>query len=252
MRRAVSLLSLTCLAALVATSAPAEASELRGVMRNNRGVQNFGEKKPVEAFDRFTESLADLPFRPEVHYNLGTSFLANKEVDKALSQFQEAVRLAPGDSLREGAVRFRAYFNAGVALTELKRIDEALEMYQRALNEVPDSIEAKTNIELLVQSQAGGGGGEDEKDQENQQDKGNQKDSKPKEGQDQDKSKPDQPQQFQNQPKEKPTPRPFKSDQLSQQDVNRILEELKRQEEQIRARMQQQQGGKDAPPDKDW
>jgi hypothetical protein len=38
---------------------------------------------------------------------------------------------------------------------------------------------------------------------------------------------------------------------LSQQDVGRILEEIKRQEDQVREKMQRE-GGKDAPRDKDW
>jgi tetratricopeptide (TPR) repeat protein len=218
------------------------AGEFRGVLKNNEGVKNF-QKKPVEAFDRFSDALVDLPYSGEVHYNLGTTFLQNREFEKALSEYQQAIKHAPSNSARDQEVRFRSLFNSAVVLTELKKTDEALNLYQKALELNPDSVETKTNIELLTQQ--GGGEGEGESDQKN--DKGEQKDDKSK-GQGQDEKKQDQPQKIEN---PKPKPRPFKSEELGQQDVKRILEELKRQEEQIRARMQNEQS-KDAPPAKDW
>ena len=233
---------------------PVMASQLHGIYLNNQGVQRFTKKRPVEAFDRFNNALADLPFSPEVHYNLGTAFLENKEYEKALSEYQQSMTLVRGQSKRELEVRFKALFNSAIALTELKRVDEAIDHYQKALEIIPDSVEVKTNIELLVQQDGGGSGGEkDDKDQKNKDSKG-QKDPKDKnkdgdgDNKDQkDKPKPDQSKE----PPPKPSPRPFKSEELSQQDVGRILEELKRQEDQIRAKMQRE-GAKDAPLDKDW
>ena len=243
----------------------AHASDLDAVLQNNRGVKNFNDKKPVEAFDKFTSSLAEMPFSGVVHYNIGTTFLANQELDKAVSEFQEAVRTSPTDSAQDRKVRFYSYFDAGVALTAAKKTDEALEAYQHALDENPESVETKTNIELLTQNQ--GGGGESDKDDKDDKKKDQKQDQKqdpkkdPKGGKDpkdqkdpkvnkDNKQPPKDPKQDQK-PKEKPTPRPFKSDQLSQQDVGKILDELKQQEEQIRARMQNDKV-KDAPAEKDW
>ena len=240
----------------------AHANDLDAVLQNNRGVKNFNDKKPVEAFDKFTSSLAELPFSGVVHYNIGTTFLANQELDKAVSEFREAVRTSPTKSAQDRKVRFFSYFDAGVALTAAKKTDEALEAYQHALDENPDSVETKTNIELLTQNQGGGGPDKDQSDKDDKDDK--KKDQKqdpkkdPKGGKDpkdpkdnkDNKQPPKDPKQDQK-PKEKPTPRPFKSEQLSQQDVGKILDELKQQEEQIRARMQNDKV-KDAPAEKDW
>ena len=103
----------------------------------------------------------------------------------------------------------------------------------KALEIYPDSKEATVNLELLMNSQ-GGGGGDDQ-----QQEDG---DSQSKE--DQQKQKPQQ-------PKKNPTPKPFKSKDLSKEDVKRILDELKRQEEKIRERLQNDQAEEDSDV-KDW
>lgn len=214
-----------------------QASELEGILRNNEGVKRFENKKTVEAYEKFTESLIDLPFDPKVHLNLGDTFLEHKEFDKALQEFETAARLAEKDP----NTKFKALFNSGVAATLKKDVDLALNYYQRSLELDPTSKEAKTNIELLIQGGGGGGGGDQDQDQENQ-------DQKDGEGnQDQQKQDPKQGRGK----KQKPKPKPFNSQDVTEQNVNRILEELKRQEEEIRAKMQRE-GAKDVPRGKDW
>ena len=242
-----------------ALTSSAFAGELQGVIDNNRGVLQFNNKKSVEAFDQFSQALGEMPFSGEVHYNLGTAFLTNQEFGKAISEFNEAIKNSPGDSSRERETRYRASFNKAIALTAEKKIDEALSAYQQALEAHPDSNETKTNIELLTKAAGGKGKGEGEdKDQTEKNDKGDPKDQKDKkdgDGKDKKDQKPqdpkDQNKDQNKEQKQKPTPKPFKSDELNQQDVGKILDELKRQEEQIRARMQNDKV-KDAPNDKDW
>lgn len=246
------LLSLFSLSAL----SPAQADELRGVIRNNEGVRKLKAGQTLEAYSKFGDAMVDLPFSPEVHYNLGLAFLEHKEPEKALSEFLKAAQLAQGDSRAERTARFNALFNAAVVSAELKNVAQALGLYQQALELNPESLEVKTNMELLTQQ----GGGEGEGESQDQQGKGDndKKDKKDKgQGQDQQDQKDQKPDQNkdQNQPQQgptpKPSPRPFKSEEISPQDVGRILEELKRQEEQIRAKMQGE-GAKDVPNAKDW
>ncbi len=236
-------------------SKPAFANDLRGVLRNNSGVRKFAGKNAAQAFEDFTGALGDLPYAGEVHFNIGNSFLIQREYEKALSEYQQAIKTSPGDSARGLETRFRSYFNSAIALTEMKKNDAALENYQRALEISPDSVETKTNIELLTAQSSGGGDGEDDKDQQDDpNEKGKDKNDDKKDDKNKDeKDKKDKKDKPNDKPFDNPksTPRPFKSEELSQQDVKRILEELKRQEEQIRARMENEQR-KDAPPDKDW
>jgi Ca-activated chloride channel homolog len=210
------------------------AGELRGVIKNNQGVSRYEKGRPMDSYDLFTDALGELPYAPEVQYNIGNTFLQMKDVDRALKQYETAIRLAPGDSSRNKEVRFRALFNTAAVLASQNKTEPALTYYQRALEIHPDSIETKTNMELLL-SQGGGDGKGDQKDKQQKDGEGDQQ---------------NQPQKFENQP-QKPQPQPYKGKDLSGQDVDRILDELKQQEEQIRAK-QQREGAKDAPPDKDW
>jgi Ca-activated chloride channel homolog len=205
-------------------------NELKGIMRNNSGVKAIEKQRSGEAYEKFVDALAADPYRAEIHFNLGFTFEANKEPEKAMKEYATALQMT-----KDPAVQFRALYNSGRLAGEMKNIDLALQYYQDALEIIPDSKEVKTNIELLLQQQQGGGNGEGEQNQQgkDQSEQGN--------GQ--------QPKQYQQQGKQKP--KSFKSDQLSQQDVNRILEELKRQEESVRDKFQRE-GAKDAPRDKDW
>jgi tetratricopeptide (TPR) repeat protein len=157
-----------------------------------------------------------------------------KDFDKAISQYKLAMKLAPGKTKREREVRFRSLFNIAAILGSQNKVDEALETYQNALEMKPDSKETKTNMELLTQGGSGGKGDKDSKDKNEEGEGG--EDQKDK--------------NFSNKPREN-QPQPYKGKDLSRQDVDRILDELKQQEEAIRAK-DQREGGKDAPPDKDW
>ena len=245
--------SLLLSAVVLCLSADARGSEFRGILRNNSGVKYFAEKRADKAMDDFAAALGDLPFTGAVHFNMGNAFLIRLDLEKALSEYEQALKTATSDSWEDRETRFRALFNSAVVRTELKQIDEALELYQKALEIYPDSLETKTNMELLVQQTQGGGQGDqrEQKDQDGQgqnqqdQDKDQNQDS---EGRDQEDKQKQEPQKFEN---PRATPRPFKSGELSQEDAKRILDEMKRQEEQIRAKMQRERV-KDRPPEKDW
>ncbi len=218
------------------------ADEFRGVRQNNRAVLDFKSERYVESLDGFTKSLSDLPDSPDVHYNVGSGFFAMKDEAKALSEFDVASRMNPAKDLA-----FKIQFNRAQVFANQKKVPEALDAYQKALEANPDSVEAKHNIELLVAGGEGEGEGDDKKPQDGKdpKDQKDQKDQKPKDG---DGPKPPEPPKN---PQGKPTPKPFKSENLSQQDVGRILEELKQQEDKIREKMQRE-GAKEAPRDKDW
>jgi Ca-activated chloride channel family protein len=213
-------------------SLDASAFDLKGIQNNNQGVKAFKEERLNDAYNAFVTSLSELPFSPEIHYNLGRTFFENKEYDKAQKEAKIAAKYAPEKS----ETKFQALFLQGASLGEAKKVDEAIAAYQEALEIKPDSVEVKTNIELLTQQQQGGGGGEDQQQQQQQGD-----------GKDQ-KQDPNQGQQQQQQQKQ---PKPFKSDELNKKDVENILDELERQEEEIRAKFQRE-GVKEAPKDKDW
>lgn len=213
-----------------------DGGELTGIRRNNQGVGRFKAEKYNEAYDQFVKGLSELPFQAEPHFNLGRVYYENKEYEKALKESLTAERIATTPEMK-----FLSLFQAGAAAGAMKKVDRALEYYQAALEFAPESKETKTNIELLLAGGQGGGG------EDGQQDPNGDPKDKDKDGQGKEQEKKqDQPRQ-----NTKQQPKQFKSEQLSKKDVENILDELKQQEEQIRAKFQRE-GAKDAPKDKDW
>lgn len=215
----------------VITSAPAGATTLEAFNLNREGLKKFEKKSYFPAYQDFLKALTSDPLNPELHLNLARALEANEEFAKAEKIYQGALQLLAKDS----SLRFEALFNLAGTQAKLKKIDEALATYQSALELNPDSIETKTNIELLWQ---GGGGGEGENQEQNPQNQGKSG------GQgDQQKDKP--------QPQQKKQPKPFESQHLSSEDVKRILDEIKNQEQSIRAN-EYDKSSKDSPKAKDW
>ena len=216
-----------------------QASQLSAIERNNEGVELLKQEQVSEAYTKFVESLAEEPFSSEVKINLGLAFELNEEKEKALSEYASVLK-----NSKRPEVRYFALFNTARILGEEKKYNEALNFYQAALEIVPNSREVKTNIELLhQQQQQQGGGGKNDQD-----DKNKNKDKKDKgEGEDEQDKNQDSPRV--NRRKQKP--KPFKSQELTKKDVEKILEELKNQEQKVRAK-QNKKNTKEQPREKDW
>ena len=234
---------------------------LRTLELNREGNEALQGQTYPTAMGKYLEALRYDPFAGALHLNLGLSFEGQQQADNALQSYKEAEVLAEKEGNKE--LQFMALFNRAQLLGKAKKVDEALELYQKALDIVPTSNEAKTNIELLIQSQQGGGGGEgqDQKDQQDQkqdqkqggqgQDQKDQKDQKKPQDSDKDKEQKEQPKEGQKQQSPKYKPRPFQGQELSEGDVKKILGELKQQEERIRAEYNRKEV-KEQPRDKDW
>lgn len=197
---------------------------------NNQGAEMMAQKKMTEAHETFSEALAKDPFSPILQYNLGASFIGIEEYEKAAKMYKEILKQEP----LPPEVGLASSFNLGALYHQaLKDTDQALKYYQKALEYDPESEMVKTNIELLMMAQGGGGKGDSDKK------------DKPQEGEDGE--QPKEPQQFTN----KPQPNQYDGKDMSKQDVKKILEELKKQEQRIRAK-HDRKGDKEADRDKNW
>lgn len=222
---------------LAICGACAQATTWDSFWRNRDGVKKFKAESYLGAHQAFLKALENDPMNPEIHLNLALTYQVNEEFDKAEKAYLSALHLLPENSPR----RFEALFNLGVAYGKQRKLDEALKSYQAALDLYPESKEVKTNIELLFQGGGGGGKGEN-KD----------KDKKDKDSKDQDKNEKDgkdQPKDYQSGKDQKP--KPFDSKDLSPQDVKKILDEVKNQEQSIRAE-EYERNTKEVPRNKDW
>lgn len=207
------------------------------VFKNNKGAAMLqDEDKVFDAKDYLQKNVVNNPDSPELKYNLGHALEQGKENEKAIQQYSEAAKTARGD------LQFQAFFNAARLYGEARDYSNALKNYQMALEIKPDSQEVKTNIELLLKSDGGGGNSSQKQNDKQDQNKDQQKQ------QDQQQDQKENPHQQQDKKKQ---PKPFRSQELSNQDVKRILEELKRQEEQIRAKMLNKKS-REQNVEKDW
>jgi len=219
---------------LIFLSQKSRAISFDAVRRNNEGISQLNKENAYLGYKKLVHALEKDPFNPVIHLNLGLAFLINKESSKAVKAFSTAARLSEGND----EFQFYSLFNGGVAAAQAGDIDMALKFYQAALGLRPDSREVKTNIELLWKGQSGQGQGQDKSSKDDQS---NQK-KNPK-GQEQRKEDASYDQKRQ--------PQPFKSKELSKEDMKKILEEIKDQEQKIRAQ-ENKQGQKEAPNGKDW
>lgn len=223
------------------------ATELGAISPNNQGVKALikDPEKPntFGAYQKFAEAAAEDSFDPVIRLNMGFIFSMNKEPEKALAEYKMAEEFA-GENKE---VKFMAQFNQGVELGTKGDIPGALMAYQRALEISPDSKEVKNNIELLWQQQQGKGGGKGQQQNKGKNENGEGGESdKPEEkpGEQGAGNKEDQ--------KQKPQqPKPFDSKELTPETVRKVLDELKSQEQKVRAD-HYSRGAKERPRDKQW
>lgn len=205
---------------------------------NLHGVYSFKKENYTGAYTDFLEVLNHQSTSPEMLMNVGRVYEELKQYDQALKAYQGALKFAD-----KADQKFYAHFNIGNVYAAKKQIDEALKSYQAALDIKPNSREVKHNIELLIQGGQGQGQGEGEQDQKqddpNQKNKDQQGQQPKDQGQDRKSS-----QQYKM--------KPFKSDNLNEQDVNKIFDELKQQENNIRDNMNKQENPKESSGGKDW
>ncbi len=200
----------------------------QGLSKEEKEKSEIDSEAVHQAYLSSLDATLEAGESPEVRLNLALAFELNGDLDNAIKSYKMAIDL----SKTNPATLFLGHYNLARALGLKEKVEEALMSYQAALDIYPESKEVKVNIELLLQQkQGGGGGGKDNKDDD-------------KEGQDQE-PKPDSP------IKENPKNSEYKSQNLSKKDVEKILEELKNQEQQIRAK-EYGKGVKEKPRDKDW
>lgn len=198
------------------------SAEFRSILRNNEGVKLFKKESYRSAYLQFLQALAENSFDPQIQFNLGVNFELLKENDKAISQYDLVLKTTDDPRLR-----FQSLFNKARILGTQKKVKEALALYQEALEIVPLSKETKHNIELLWQE--GGGGGGEGQDKKNESGEGKQD-------------------QQQDDRKDKPQPQKPTDQQYTEQ----MLEELKKQEQKVRAKELDKQGEQGEANGKNW
>lgn len=158
----------------IALQAAAQSAEWRHLHQGNRAFMR-GDYKTAEVEYRNAQKLN--PRSARAAFNLGDVYMAQKNIQAALEQYQIA---AKGESNKY--LRALSYHNVGVAYHLNKQFDKAIDFYKEALRNNPHDDDTRYNL-VLCQKQ------KKEEQQEKQQNKHDNKQEK--EEQNKQQNKPD-------------------------------------------------------------
>ncbi len=133
-------------------TSPIDAN-LADIIKHNKLSKSL-DKEDYEITPEDENLIFDLIEKDEsiMQYNLGVLYLKKKQINLAKKQFQYVVEEQNNASPK---ARLQATFNMGVILSKEQSIDEAISYYQKVLDIDPEHVEAKHNIELLLKQSGG-------------------------------------------------------------------------------------------------
>ena len=112
---------------------------------NNLGVVYRSQGRLDRAIAEYQAALRLNPDYAEAHINLGLVYASQGQWDKAIAEYQAVLRLNP-DSVG-------AHNNLGIAYASQGQWDKAIAEYQAALQQNPDYAEAHINLGIVYASQ---------------------------------------------------------------------------------------------------
>ncbi|MGD0349572.1 MAG: tetratricopeptide repeat protein [Verrucomicrobiota bacterium] len=105
---------------------------------NNLGTALVQQGQLNEAITQFLQALKINPDYALARINLGNAFRQSGKVDEAIAQYQLALNSNPDSDA--------AHNNLGIALVQIGKVDEAIIQYQQALKINPDFDLARNNL----------------------------------------------------------------------------------------------------------
>ncbi len=201
----------------------------------------FEQERYDEAMNKYRDAQVHDPESPIIQFNMGAANYKKNKYDEALKELESS--LTTDDALAQS----QAYYNMGNSLYRLGKLPESIMAYQQALKLNPDDEDAKYNIEF-VRRQLKDQSEKQQQDQQQQQqqqqqnqDQQEQQDEQQQEQQQEEEENSEQEQEEQQQQQQQQEMQP--SEELSQEDAERILQAMKEHEENMKnARKQKTQG----------
>ena len=108
------------------------------VAHNNLGAALTKKGQLDEAIRQYQEAIRLDPVDANFRNNFGATLDKKNQLDEAIRQYREAIRLKP--DFADG------YYNLGAALTKKGQLDEAIRQFHEAIRLKPDFAEARNNF----------------------------------------------------------------------------------------------------------
>lgn len=159
------------------------AQEGRAEVRE--GNRLYAEGHYDDAHKKYLDALRAAPNSPLIRFNDGNALYQSQEFQRALGEYREAIESGNPD------LEARAWYNLGNALYRQQQFSDALDAYKQALRRTPNDMDAKHNLELVL-----------EKLQQQQQQQQNQQQQQQNQSEDQQQQQRDEQQEQQQQPQE--------------------------------------------------
>lgn len=110
----------------------------QGTIYCNLGNLFLGRGRFADAITNFQKALELMPGQPEIYQDLGCAFARNHQPEQAIIQFQNAFRLQPGDAGAELAL--------AETLSDSGQASDAINHFYQVLALDPDSVTALNNL----------------------------------------------------------------------------------------------------------
>jgi Flp pilus assembly protein TadD len=110
----------------------------------NLGIALVSKGQIDEAIRQYQEAIRLKPDYADAHNNLGAALDKKGQSDEAIRQYQEAIRLKPACA--------ETHNNLGIALLRKGQIDEGISQYQEAIRLKPDYADAHNNLGIALVS----------------------------------------------------------------------------------------------------
>lgn len=126
--------------------------------KNRRGNLMFHEGKFEEALEYYREAQVENPEAPELRFNAGDAYFKKNAFQDAMQEFGQALKSQDPSFLAS------AYYNLGNVHVRRQNLQQAAEAYRRSLSLRPDDLDAKVNLEWVLEKMR-----EQEKNQKREQ-----------------------------------------------------------------------------------
>lgn len=205
----------------------------------NLGSAYYAKASYGEAFGRFKEAgerAGEKPQKHQAYHNMGNVYMKQKDYQKAVEAYKEALRNNPADE--------ETRYNLALAKEMQKKDQEQQKNDQDEEKDKEDQEEKDQKNQDQDQNQ--GGDQEQQEDQENQQDGDSEKEEN-KEGDGEKKQEQDR------KPEEKDQPQQPRPNQLSPQQIQNLLQAMENEEKKVKEKLDAQKvKGAQVKAEKDW